>query len=90
MITQEHVKLAAKLYSARDSVKFLYGEQYLEKIKPIMAKINSLTNGDKSKVLKTVVKLIQAIAANHEDSGTMQMMVLAAAVEILEPSEVPK
>ena len=80
---EKQIKVAAKLYEFRDTAKRIYGDEYHEKIKPYMDLIKEAT-GDKE-VLPVVMEM-----SKHETiqyNGILQMLLWAAAVEIIEPSE---
>lgn len=79
------IQVAAKLYEARDMLKRLLGVSYLPKIRPVVACVKKIVgDGD---VLKAGMGLIADMQRDGE-SGMSQMYVLAAIVELIEPSEV--
>jgi hypothetical protein len=86
MVTEEKIKLAARLYKCRDSVKSLFGKEWKKEIsfhtnliKACMKK-HSISNE-----IKAAMKLIDD--CKHMDgSGMFTVKILAAAIEIVEPS----
>lgn len=82
--SEEFVKIASKLYKCRKCAKFLAGEEYPTRIAQYIDVINSrcVTGID---VLKAAL-LISKDVEHMEGSEYTQLWVLAAAVEIIEPS----
>lgn len=83
---EEQVKLAAKLYKCRDAAKTLYGETYLEK----MADYQKYIKGAMIKFgmdceIKATMKMIEELGS--EADGMITMLLLAACVELVEPSK---
>ncbi|MDB5988884.1 MAG: hypothetical protein JWQ10_287 [Herbaspirillum sp.] len=81
---QDVIEMTAKLYKIRDSVRSLLGSQFQSRMKEY---------GD---LLTTVMKerQLDAIAAatflgNAVENPFLQIQILSAAVELVEPSEVP-
>ena len=81
------VKLAAKLYEARDAFKGLWGDKWrteLEKYQRFLRIACSKFHCDEMAAAMRIVKDLQA---NVPDSHLGQMGVLAALVETLEPTK---
>ena len=76
------VKINARLYEARDSVKTLYGPGWLEELRPYMETLENIHNAKGVSYLT----LGQTIAREMQDRRINPLMVLAAMVELMEPS----
>lgn len=76
------VQMAAQLYTIRDSVRGLMGERYY----PRMAELGELLRRIAAKHRCSELAAARHIAAD-EDAGSFDAMaILAAAVELIEPS----
>jgi hypothetical protein len=86
MATEQHVRAAARLYEARDAVRSLFGERYADVLEPFKAMIR------KAQALNDCDEIAAAlwIARRVSRSDGMEVLkILAAAVELVEPSSVP-
>lgn len=81
--TEREVKLAASLYECRDSMRVWWGDAYAERIKERRKLIEAQMADDKSESVLDAALTI----AKTMPGGVSVMMVLAAAVEMIEPSE---
>lgn len=79
--TERHVRMAAQLYEARKAAKTLLGEAYKPKMADLGAALNKLADAKACSVLQVAIE-----AARDCDSGYTQIQILAAAVELTEPS----
>jgi hypothetical protein len=84
---EQHVKLAAKLYECRDSCKNLWGSKWREVIsdntKFILAHMKKYGIDNE---LKAAHQLINQVK-DMDGAEIFTMKILAAAVELIEPSE---
>jgi hypothetical protein len=84
---EQQIKLAAKLYRCRDSMQGLFGNEYHEKIKWYMEKLNAYSKNNDLDILKSVIDVCNLPLV--KENGMASVLFLAAAVEILEPSKPP-
>ncbi|MDF8912878.1 hypothetical protein OU568_26605 [Escherichia coli] len=80
--TEQQVKMAAKLYEMRDRARRLLGAKY----KPHMDELGRILTMTSKRDGKSVLKVATEIAKKRELIGIDLMMVMAAAVELSEPS----
>ena len=76
------VQMAAQLYSIRDSVRGLMGDNY----QPRMAELGGLLKRIAEKHGCSEISAARRIAADEEATSFNAMAILAAAVELIEPS----
>ena len=81
---EEQVKMAARLYGMRDTAKNLYREKYHEKLEWYIRTLKAFAFETKSEILPAVIDLCSKNPV--KESGMAIMMFMAAAVEIIEPS----
>ena len=89
MIGEDKIKLAAKLYKCRDTAKRLYGDQYKSKMVEYGKIITAAMKKHKlDSEVEAAMKIIEEAATTekHDGSGITIMNLLAAAVEMIEPS----
>jgi hypothetical protein len=84
---EEHVKLALKMKECRVAAKKLHGEKYKKEVKPYVTIIEKVQKANKLEVMPALYKI-----TNEEEFwpklGTVgQMMMLAAAVEMIDPGK---
>lgn len=83
---EQRVKIAAKLYQCRDTAKRLYGEKYQEMIATYKDFIRAyMIKNSESNELDAAIGLCNEYDKKG-DNGMFIMKVMAAAVEIAEPS----
>ncbi len=83
---EEAVKLTAKLYQCRDSSKLLYGKDYKKNILEWQHYIKACKTKHKLDTdLLAAMKLIED-CVGMDGAGTATMNILAAYVELIEPS----
>jgi hypothetical protein len=82
---EKEIKIAAKLYECRDTAKRFFREKYAERLKPYMHIVQEVMKANELEVLEAILK-ISKTQTNQED-GMRQMLFMAAAVELIEPSE---
>ncbi len=80
--TEAQVKMAAQLYDMRDKAKRLLGERY----KPHMAELGKILTMTAERDKKSVLAVATEVAKKRELIGMDLMLVMAAAVELTEPS----
>lgn len=81
---EQAINLTAKLYGARKAVKFLLGDKYPEEMATWRLAIEKVAAARKVKDLQATILLSQE--ASKDGDGMLPLMVLAAYVEMTEPS----
>lgn len=82
---QKNIQLAAKLYDARDTIKRLWGEGYAERIKVPIAELKAAAERGGTDIMTEALSAAKHFAERYE--GGAALIIIAAAVEITEPSE---
>lgn len=80
--TEQQIKMAAQLYDMRDKAKRLLGDRY----KPHMAELGKILKATADRDRKSVLAVATDVAKKRELTGMDLMLVMAAAVELEEPS----
>lgn len=80
--TEQQVRMAAQLYDMRDKAKRLLGDRY----KPHMAELGKILKATADRDRKSVLAVATEVAKKRELIGMDLMLVMAAAVELEEPS----
>ncbi len=84
---EQQIKLAARLYECRDTAKKLYREEYGKKMLEYQHLIKAaMKKHQLADELKAAMKLIEE-CKHLEGNGAFTMNVLAAYVELIEPSK---
>lgn len=86
---EQQIKLAAKIYKMRDTVKSLHRDGYAEHIKEYIDLINACM---KKHNIKNAIEAAIHLGDQVKDmpnAGSFVLNIMAAAAEILEPSEKP-
>lgn len=84
---EKEIKLAAKLYECRDTAKKLYGDDYDQRISEYKHFIKAaMVKHEIDNELKSAMKLIED-CKDMDGAGVATMNILAACVELLEPSK---
>lgn len=81
---EQQIKLAAKLYRCRDSMKGLFGTEYAANIEPYIKALNDYARRENLDTLKAVLQICDMPKIIN---GLSCALFMAAAVEIIEPSE---
>lgn len=87
-MTEERVKIAAKLYKCRDTAKTLSklnNESYAEMLKPYTDIIKAVMRSNNLSELEALLRISKS--KTYEDSGMAQLLFMAATVELIEPSK---
>jgi len=82
---ETQIKIAASLYKCRDVAKRFFREEYAEKLKPYIHIIKAVMKSNELNELQAILKISQS--ETYQNDGMVQLMFMAAAVELLEPSE---
>lgn len=82
-MAETHIKLAAKLYECRDAARMLFKEEYFTKIIYYKDLIHLYEKQNNVDTIPAVITMCKSLKGN--DNGFMIMMLMAAAVEIIEP-----
>ena len=86
MNTKKTVMVAAKLYEIRETVRAICGADYARQMKQFGAMIQAIAREENKDIL-AVAKERAQMAIDAGDRSAMAK-ILAAAVELIEPSEV--
>lgn len=86
MITEQHIDMAHKFYSARKAMKFLHGDNYQAKVdetKPIVEKFMA---AGKCGPVEAVTAIVTQINKKFygDQAGLLTAMILATVVEMTE------
>jgi hypothetical protein len=79
---QNIVQLAAQLYDMRDKARRLLGDKY----KPHMAELGKILRMTAERDKKSILAVAIEVCKKRELIGMDMMMIMAAAVEIVEPT----
>jgi hypothetical protein len=82
---EKQIKLAAKLYQCRDTAKRFYREEFTSKIEPYKDLIKRHMELKQLDELKSAMEICE-IPELKGNGGFTIIMILAAAVELMEPS----
>jgi len=80
--TAQQIQLAAKLYEARDAMRSLLGDRYAARMAELGGVLKKVAARDSSNEIQAAQTVIRAIDAQGFDA----VQLLAAAVELVEPS----
>lgn len=83
-MTEKVIRLAAKLYDARDHVKLLLGDAYAMRMRDGGKLLTGVAKSRGCGVLEVATEMARLMA--DEDKPFAAMAIIAAAVELLEPS----
>ena len=84
MTAETKILIAAKLYEARSAVRALLGDKYHAKMKIGMDALQALS--DEQKISPLVAATRTATMYERQGRGVAAILILAAAVELMEPS----
>ena len=84
-MSESHIMLASKLYNARKTVKDLWGDEYAVKIAAPMEVLEQLAEAQGVGVIHAALNEAKHSVENYQ--GGHALLMLAAAVEIIEPSK---
>jgi hypothetical protein len=83
--TEKQVKLAAKMYEARDSMKFLFGDKYMGKVTEAAKLLRSIAQREKISLMSAVIAACRVVMEKCPvESGVSLGLLTAAAVEMIE------
>lgn len=82
------IQMAAKLYDARDSAKVLLAERYFPRIDAFQERIRNAMRASGAEEMVVAIRMADALA--KAGCGMDSIVMLAAAVEMIEPSERPE
>ena len=81
--TQKQIEMAAKLYELRDRARTLLGDRY----KPHMTELGKILQATADRDGKSVITVAQEVCTKRDLIGMDMLMVMAAAVELVEPTQ---
>mgnify|MGYP001599708357 FL=1 len=82
--TERTIKLAARLYEARDTAKTLLGDRFKEKMAVGIQNLEALAKEHNITVLEAAMRTAKVFNAEYNGRGAL--LVMAAAVEQMEPT----
>jgi ribosomal protein L21E len=82
---EEHVKLAMKMKECRVAARKLYGKKFRREVKPYITIIEKVQKGNGIEVMPALHKITQEEEYWPKLGTVGQMMMLAAAVEMIDP-----
>ena len=82
MADEKQVRMAATLYDMRDKARRLLGDKY----KPHMAELGRILKMTAERDKKSVLQVATEVCRKRELIGMDLMLVMAAAVELTEPT----
>ncbi len=80
------IQLTANLYDARDRIRRFWAGRYAEKIAQGQQHIKALMEKEKCDALQAAMLAVRRLQELDADSGLTQTLILAAYVEMVEPS----
>jgi hypothetical protein len=83
---EQQIKMAAKLYRCRDTATRFFGDEYKEKIEPYKKIIADVARDKNIGELEAMMKICEDDVIKN--NGWTLMLLMAAAVELVEPSTV--
>jgi hypothetical protein len=89
MATEQQISLAAKLYEARAALRFLWGDRYAEELAPWKEMLGKIRIDRQLDTLPAAFLMISELDKKHLGNSSSRLAVLAAAVELIEPTEPP-
>jgi len=82
---EKEIKIAAKLYECRDTAKRFFREEYAERLKPYIHIIKEVMKANQLDELEAILRISKT--ETYQEDGMVQLLFMAAAVEMMEPSE---
>lgn len=86
MSTEQQIQMAAKLYSARDTVRRLWADDWREMIRDQTQVIMTLMEREHCNEIEAMIKACQKAMEQGHDAHTA-ILFMAACVEMVEPSD---
>lgn len=80
-MNEQHIRMAAQMYEARDTVRRLMGDAYHKRMAELGAVIASVAARDGIGEIEAAIKISEPI-----EEPFMRIAVLAAVVELVEPT----
>jgi hypothetical protein len=84
---EQLVEILGKLYAARRSAKGLLGDKFAEQMKVFQGFIRARQAKDNCEEMTASARIVAGLQKEKPGSEVTQMYVLAALVEMIEPSE---
>lgn len=87
--TEKQIRIAARLYEARDACRSIFGVKWRDKIEPYAKLLSGYSEKYAVSILDAAITLGKEVEANAKgfDAGPYVMKLMAAAVEMIEPSK---
>lgn len=87
-VTEKEITIAAKLYDARRTVRRFHREKWREKLEPARELVQRYMDRKECDALIAATRICQHIQRTYPGQyGHDQLLIMAAAVEIIEPTE---
>lgn len=84
-MSEAHIKIAAKLYECRDACKKLYKGGYKKEMQDYARYIHAYIKKNGGDEINAAIALASEVQGEY-GGGTFTMKIMAAAVELIEPS----
>ena len=87
MATEKQVQISARMYDARTTLRSLWGAEYLAKLKPMMDIVSAVAAGRRISTLQASIDMGKELKEAGKLPTAMLWLLMAAAVELTEPTE---
>ena len=87
MSIEKQIKLTTKLYQCRDTVKWFYGDGYAREMADYGKYIKAAMQKHNIGILEAALQLRNELAAKNLLGTMTSMLLISAAVELIEPSK---
>ena len=81
---ENEIKITAKLYDCRDTAKRFFRDEFSKRIKPYQTTIKMIMEKEQIDVLPAILFISKT--ETYQSDGMIQLLFLAAACELIEPS----
>jgi hypothetical protein len=85
--TEKAIRITAKLYETRDAARRLWGSEYQNRITPYRGYIKMAMDKFNLDETQATMKLVKQLQDKDAENGFGVMLIFAAYVEIMEPSQ---
>lgn len=81
-MTEQHIRIAAKLYECRDTAKRFFKDEYPETLMPYTDILKKVMKANDLDEIKSLLKISETNM--YQDSAMAQLLFMAATVELIE------
>mgnify|MGYP001330829435 CR=1 FL=1 len=82
---EQQLKIEAKLYRCRDTAKRFFQEEFFTRLAPYKDIVQAVMKANNEDALNALLRISKTHTYNDND-GMVQMLFMAAVVEVIEPS----